>query len=136
MVEDLIIEYIREYKKYRTAADDYDDESPAGLSYKIKLLTQAHVYMGRVSAFKDGEYKRIYNQRKRLYAETKRDAPKGDKTNAAELAVLDLRDREANAYESMHLWRNEFASLTEHLHELRLRLRVDLNTYIGGGHDV
>ena len=130
-----IIQYIREYKMYREQAEDCDD-SPAGLIRKVQLLTQAHVLMGRVSAFKDGEYKRIYSERKRVYAETKRDAAKGDKTNAAELATLDLRDKEAEAYEKMQLWRNEFASLTEYLHELRLRLRVDLNTYIGGGSDV
>lgn len=133
--EEQIIQYAKEIKILRNTADEYDDSSPGGLVCKIQLLTQAHVLMGRVSAFKDGEYKRIYSLRKRVYAETKRDAARGDKTNAAELAVLEHRDLEAEAYEKMHLWRNEFASLTEHLHELRLRLRVDLNTHIGGGQD-
>ena len=135
-MEDRSAEYIKDIKRFRAVADQYDDDSPGGLVTKIQLLTKAHMLMGRVSAYKDGEYKRIYNFRKRVYAEAKRDALKGDKTNAAELAVLDLRVLEAEAYESMHLWRNEFASMTEHLHELRLRLRVDLNTYIGGGPDV
>lgn len=136
MEDQSITEYKKEIKQYREIANEYDEDSPGGLVKKIQYLTKVHMLMGRVSAHKDGEYKRIYNLRKRVYAEKKRDAPKGDKTNAAELAVLDLRVIEAEAYESMHLWRNEFASMTEHLHELRLRLRVDLNTYIGGGPDV
>ncbi|MBD7967720.1 hypothetical protein [Paenibacillus gallinarum] len=135
-MEDQTAAYIKEIKQYRAIAKEYDDDNPGGIVKKIQYLTKAHMLMGRVSAHKDGDYKRIYNLRKRVYAEAKRDALKGDKTNAAELAVLNLRVVEAEAYESMHLWRNEFASMTEHLHELRLRLRVDLNTYIGGGPDV
>ncbi|MCY9513276.1 hypothetical protein [Paenibacillus apiarius] len=100
---------------------------------RITLLTQAHTLMGRVSAFKDGEYKRIYVLRKNTYTAVKAAAERGDKKMQAELAVMDLRENEAEAYEAMHLWRNEFASLTEHLHELRLRLRVDLNIGSGGG---
>ncbi|MDZ7543739.1 hypothetical protein GNF83_21760, partial [Clostridium perfringens] len=100
---------------------------------RITLLTQAHTLMGRVSAHMDGQYKRKYAERKNTFTAVKAAAGKGDKTAHAELATMDLREQEAEAYERMQLWRNEFASLTEHLHELRLRLRIDINIAVGGG---
>ena len=100
---------------------------------QITLLTQAHTLMGRVSAFMDGQYKRKYAERKNTFAAVKAAADRGDKTNQAELATMDLREQEADAYERMQLWRNEFSSLTQHLNELRLKLRVDLHVSAGGG---
>lgn len=132
-MKDQIQVYIAEIRRLRREANQYDDESPGGLMHRITLLTQAHTLMGRVSAFKNGEYKRVYTQRKNTYTAVKAAAGRGDKTTQAEMAVMDLRVQEAEAYESMHFWRNEFASLTEHLHELRLRLRIDLNIGTGGG---
>lgn len=122
-----IEQYIADINKYRAAATKYDDESPGSLVQKVKYLTQAYALMGRVSAYLDGNHKRIYVQRKRVYAEAKRDAKRGDKENTAELAVLDLREQEVEAYERMMLWRNEYKSLAEYLYEMRLRVRIDMN---------
>lgn len=130
---DQIQGYITEIKRLRNEANRYDDESPGGLMKRITILTQVLTLMGRVSAYMDGQYKRIHVQRQNTYTAVKAAAGRGDKTTQAELAVMELREKEAEAYEMMHLWRNEFASLTEHLHELRLRLRIDLNIGTGGG---
>ncbi|EJW14114.1 hypothetical protein M5X00_31720 [Paenibacillus alvei] len=132
-MKDQIPQYIQEIKRLRLEADEYDDESPGGLMQRITLLTQAHTLIGRVSAHMDGQYKRKYAERKNTFAAVKAAAGRGDKTTQAELATMELREQEAEAFERMHLWRNEFKSLTEQLHELRLRLRIDLNIGIGGG---
>ncbi|PZM62579.1 hypothetical protein DOE73_26340 [Paenibacillus dendritiformis] len=132
-MKDQIKQYINEIKVLRQEADRYDADSPAGLMERITLLTKAHVLMGRVSAYMDGQYKRRHVQRQNTYTAVKAAAGRGDKVTQAELAVMELREQEAEAYELMHLWRNEFTSLTEHLHELRLRLRIDLNIGTGGG---
>ncbi|QHZ50676.1 hypothetical protein [Paenibacillus larvae] len=125
-----VTQYIHDIKAYRQQAEQFDDDSPGGLIRKIQLLTQAHTLMGRVSAYMDGQYKRIYASRKNTFAAVKAANTK-DKITTAELAIMELREQEAEAYEKMQFWRNEFTSLTEHLHELRLRLRIDLN--MGGG---
>lgn len=127
-----IKQYLSEIHRYRAEADNYKDESPGSMRRRLQKLTQARELMGRVSAYMEGEYRRKYAERKRVYAETKRDAPKGDKENTAELAVLDLRDQEAEAYQRMQLWKNEFSSLTEQLYELRLAIRIELSTMNGG----
>lgn len=126
-------QYIREIKLIRKKLEQHTDDSPGTLMRRVQLLTQLLEYMGRVSAHMDGEYKRTEAKRKNTYAEVKRTAKRGDKENDAEFAIRELRIQEAEAYEHMHLWRNELSSVTEHLHELRLRLRIDLNAMSGGG---
>lgn len=126
-----IAQYITDIKRFRNEADQFDCESPGGLMQRITILTQAHMLIGRVSAFMDGEYKRVKAKRENTFLLVKSQTQRGDKTTVAGLAIMELREQEAEAYERMHLWRNEFSSLTEHLHEMRLRLRIDFN--IGGG---
>lgn len=99
---------------------------------KIRLLTAAHMLMGRVSAVRDGEYARIYAARKNAYAKARKEAPRGEKETAGDLAIENLRMLEADALEEKMMWKNEFSSLREYIYELRLRVRVDMNT-LGGG---
>ncbi|AIW41811.1 hypothetical protein [Paenibacillus polymyxa] len=126
-----IKQYIHDIQRLRDTAESFTDDSPGALVRKVELLTQAHTLMGRVSAYMSGRHMQTYNLRKRVYAETMRDTTERNKKVAAELAVLEIRDTEAEDFERMHLWKNEFKSLAEHLYELRLRLRVDM--HIGGG---
>ncbi|MGG1651353.1 hypothetical protein [Paenibacillus sp. NRS-1780] len=125
--------YIQEIQKYRDTAEGIPTDSPGALIQKVELLTKAHTLMGRVAAYMDGRYRQTYSHRKRVYAETLRDTTKRNKQNAAELAVLNIRDQEAKDQERMVLWKNEFRSIAEQLYELRLRLRVDM--HIGGGQE-
>ncbi|SPY16940.1 Uncharacterised protein [Paenibacillus polymyxa] len=124
-------QYIQDIQELRDTVESFTNDSPGALIRKIELLTQAHTLMGRVSAYMNGRYMQTYNLRKRVHAETMRNTKRGNKQNAADLAVLDIRDREAEDLERMTLWKNEFKSVSEHLYELRLRLRVDM--HIGGG---
>ncbi len=129
----VIEQYIRDIKVYRKQVEDYTDDSPGALRMRLKLLTQCHELMGRVSAHMDGEYERAKVLRINTYAEAKRDAERGDKVNAAELAVMELRKAEVAALERSRLWKNEFKALTEHLYEIRLAIRMELNILAAGG---
>ncbi|MEC0234040.1 hypothetical protein P4H71_06810 [Paenibacillus kribbensis] len=128
-----IKQYIRDIQRYRDTAEGIPLDSPGALIHRVELLTKAHTLMGRVAAYMDGRYRQTYSRRKRVYAETLRDTTERNKQNAAELAVLNIRDEEAKDQERMVLWKNEFRSIAEQLYELRLRLRVDM--HIGGGQE-
>jgi hypothetical protein len=91
---------------------------------KIDLLARCLVYIGRVSSFLDGEYKRVYAQRKHEYAMAEINA-KPPRQAHAELAVRELRLLESQAYEDMKRWRNAFESTQEEIHALKLRMRID-----------
>lgn len=125
-------QYITDIKILRARADQYDGNAPGADMAKINLLTQAHTLMGRVAAIRTGDYKRIYSQRKAEFARAKKAAPRGDKENAAELAIEELRMLEAYALEEKEMWNNEFESLRQVIFELRLRVRRDMHT-LGGG---
>lgn len=93
---------------------------------KIELLAECLLYIGRVSSALDGEYKRIYAQRKYEYALAEVNSPPPRQAHA-EIAVKDLREREAEAYQSMQRWRNALNSTTEELHSLKLKMRIDFH---------
>lgn len=84
------------------------------------------MHIGRVSSALDGEYKRIYAQRKYEYAVAEVNSPPPRQANA-EIAVRELRQEEAKAYENMQRWRNALTSTTEELHSLKLKMRIDFH---------
>ncbi|MEK4452856.1 hypothetical protein [Paenibacillus sp. FSL L8-0506] len=127
-----IKQYIKDIRKLRAQADAYDDNAPGAIMEKIRLLTAAHMLIGRVSAVRDGEHARIYAARKIAYAKARKEAKRGEKEIAGDLAIEDLRMVEATSLEEKMMWKNEFSSLREYIYELRLRVRVDMNT-LGGG---
>ncbi|MEK4355152.1 hypothetical protein MKX41_30655 [Paenibacillus sp. FSL R5-0475] len=127
-----IDQYIIDIKKFRAQADEYNADAPGAILEKIRLLTAAHMLMGRVSAVRDGEYLRIYAARKAAYAKARKSAGRGDKESAGELAIEEFRMLEADAMQEKMMWKNEFTSLREYIYELRLRVRHDMNT-LGGG---
>ncbi|MFD1777052.1 hypothetical protein [Paenibacillus rhizophilus] len=124
--------YIQQIKTLRAEADLLEEDAPGAVMRKINLLTHAHMLMGRVSAHMDGDYAKVYAYRKIKYAQAQAEAKKGQKGYAGELAVADLRMAEAQAQALKTFWNNEFRSLREYIYELRLRVRVDMNT-LGGG---
>lgn len=125
-------QYIKDIKRLRARAEQYSESDPGGLIAKINLLTDAHMLIGRVSAVRDGEYERIYAARKVAYAKAKRDAPRGQKEYAGDIKTADLRFAEALAKQEKSMWANEFQSIREKIHELRLRSKVDISTFGGG----
>lgn len=116
--------HITEITRLRRAADQLPDDVPQSLMEKIELLAKCMVYIGRLSSHLDGEYKRIYALRKQTYAKAYIEATRSKEAHA-ELAIVELRQLEAQAYEDMRRWRNALDSLTEEIHALKLKMRID-----------
>ncbi|GJM84078.1 hypothetical protein HMSSN139_65740 [Paenibacillus sp. HMSSN-139] len=116
--------YIEQIVKLRQEADALPDDNPGALMQKINLLSTCVMYIGRVSSQVDGDYKRHYADRKLQYALAYRNA-KTSKAAEAEIAVAEMRQKEADLYQDMMRWRNALLSTTEELHALKLKLRVD-----------
>lgn len=119
-----IDQHIFEITRLRKEADKYPEDNPGGLMRKIDLLAKCLVYIGRVSSYLDGEYKRIYAQRKYEQALAHTRATK-HREASSEIAVRDLRIKEADAYENMQRWRNAFTSTNEEIHALKLKMRIN-----------
>lgn len=127
--------HIKEITRLRWEADNLPDDLTHVVMEKVSLLAQCLVYIGRLSSYLDGEYKRIYAERKRVYAQAYVSA-KGSKQAFAELAVVDHRKSEAEAYEMMHRWRNAFDSTREEIHALKMKMRIDFADGTAGDSDV
>lgn len=124
-------QHLKEISRLRREADSLPEDNPAGLIRKIELLAKCMVYVGRVSSALDGEYKRVYAERKRRYAEAYISAQRSKEAHA-ELAVVELREKEAQAYEDSRRWRNALDSLTEEIHALKLKMRIDFAAEVTG----
>lgn len=116
--------YIEQIVRLRMEADELQDDNPGALMNKIHLLSTCVMYIGRVSSHVDGEYKRHYAARKYEYALAYQRAS-GGKQAAAEIAIHDMRLKEADLYQDMMRWRNALISTTEELHALKLKMRID-----------
>lgn len=116
--------HLKEITRLRREADRLPDDNPAGLLQKIDLLAKCLTYIGRLSSYLDGEYKRIYAKRKHEQAIAEVHSKPPRQANA-EIAIAPLRLEEAKAYEMMQRWRNAFASTQEEVHALKLRMRID-----------
>jgi hypothetical protein len=123
---ELFAEHLKIITTYRNNADQLPEDNPQALMQKIQWLAKAITHIGRVSSILDGEYKRVYAERHRAYAEAEINSPPPRKAHA-ELAVTELRKQEAEAYEQMQRWRNALDSTIEELHSLKLRLRIDFH---------
>lgn|SRR5690625_983691 len=124
--------HMKEITRLRHEADQHAEDNPGGLMQKIDLLAKCLVFVGRVSSHLDGYYKQVYNERKRVHAQAYIDSP-SPKQAHAELAVVELRELEAQAYEDMRRWRNALDGLTEEIHALKLKMRIN---FADGGSDV
>jgi hypothetical protein len=67
----------------------------------------------------------IYATRKRVHAEAYIHATKS-KAAVAELAIVDWRKKEAEAYGSMKRWNNAFDSTKEEINALKYKVRIDI----------
>lgn len=123
--------HIREIIKLRREADSLPEDNPQGLMEKIFLLAKCLTFVGRLSSFHDGEYKRIYARRKFEQAQAEIEAKPPRQANA-EIAIRPLRELESQAYEDMNRWRNAFASTQEEIHALKLKMKID---FADGGAD-
>jgi hypothetical protein len=117
-------QYIADIDGFKELASELPEDNPAALLKKIELFSKCLVLVGEVSAEYDRLYKRIHVKRDMEYAKAYIDA-KAPKKERAELATEDIRKAEAEYYGLMQRYRNEFDSMTETIHYLKLRMKVD-----------
>lgn len=119
----VIEKYLSEVIAIQKELENYKEDNPSDLISKINAMTQMNVYIGKISSIIDGEYKRIYANRKLQQAIAEVNAPSPKKANA-EIEIAPLRSQESDAYEQMMRWRNAFTSTTEQINGLKLLLRM------------
>ncbi|WP_052476317.1 hypothetical protein [Cohnella kolymensis] len=117
-------QYISEIDRYKELAVELQEDNPAALLRKIEILTKCLVLIGDLSSECDRLYKRMHVHRDTEYAKAYIKADRPKKENA-ELAITKIRQMEAESYGRMQKWRNEFDSMTETLHGLRLKMKVN-----------
>ncbi|MNW38778.1 hypothetical protein D3C74_158540 [compost metagenome] len=104
-------------------ADECTHEYPATLARKIEVLSEIQIILGRKAADAVREYKRIYAERKRVYAEAYLASGK-DKAQRAELAIVELRLQEADAEADKVRWDNAVKSNEQVINSLKYSLKV------------
>lgn len=122
MKKDWTDDYLQELIKYNKALKQVPDESRV---QRIELLSKQLVLIGKLAAEFSERYKLIYAARKRLHAEAYIKAEK-NKTAEAELAVVFLREEEAEAYGNMKRWSNAFDSTKEEINALKYKVKIDI----------
>lgn len=114
--------YIRDLKVIQKEIEFTSEENYQTL---IHLLSKRLVLVGKISASLSGDYKRIYARRKQMHAQAYINAQK-NKAAEAELAVVEIREQEAQAYEDMKRWNNAFDSTKEEINALKYKLKVSI----------
>lgn len=122
MTEEQLEEYVKELKIIQKEIEYTVEEDYRTL---IHLLSKRLVLVGKISASLSGDYKRIYARRKQMHAQAYVDATKS-KTAMAELAVVEIREQEAQAYEDMKRWNNAFDSTKEEINALKYKVKVNI----------
>lgn len=113
--------YLKDIAGYKELTEELPEDVPAALLKKIELLSKCLILVGEVSAEYDRLYKRIHVKRDMDYAQSYIDAQRPKKENA-ELATREIREMEADAYGASMKYRNEFVSMKESIHALKMKL--------------
>ena len=92
---------------------------------RIEILSKQLVLIGKLAAEFSERYKKIYATRKRVHAEAYIKAAR-NKAAEAELAVIDIREEEAEAYGDMKRWSNAFDSTKEEINALKYKVKIDI----------
>lgn len=113
--------YLKDIADLKELMEELPEDSAAPLLKKIELLSKCLVLVGEVSAEYDRLYKRIHVQRDMDYAKAYilSERPKKE---VAELATQGIREMEADAYGTSMKYRNEFVSMKETIHALKMKL--------------
>ena len=114
--------HLQEIIKYQKMLDEVPEENKVR---RIELLSKQLVFIGRLASAFSEEYKRIYATRKRMHAEAYIAAER-NKAAEAELAVADIREKEAEAYGNYKRWTNAFESTKEEINALKYKVKVDI----------
>lgn len=115
-------EYVQDLKKYNKALNQTPLESRV---QRIEIISKQLVLIGKLAAEFSKLYKITYATRKRAHAEAYISATK-NKAAEAELAVIDIRLEEAEAYGDMKRWSNAFDSTKEEINALKYQVKIDI----------
>lgn len=115
-----IDKHLAEITSYQTMLEATDEDL---YQARLEILSEMNVFIGKVAAEMSGHYKKIYSHRKHMQALAHVQAIK-NKQAESELAVVDIRQMESQAYEDMLRWRNAFDSTKERINVLKMKLRI------------
>lgn len=121
-VKDWTEDYLVDLIKYNNQLKQVPEESRIQI---IEILSKQLVLIGKLAAEFSERYKKIYATRKRIHAEAYIKATK-NKAAEAELAVIDIRLEEAEAYGDMKRWQNAFDSTKEEINALKYKVKIDI----------
>lgn len=122
MRKDRIEEYVRDINILQTELEEIAEYDHIKILFNLQKQL---VFIGQVAGDMAELYKRIYADRHRVYWNAYQEA-KGNKKMAAEMAVIDLRQEEAEAYGSMKRWNNAFESTREHINVLKYKIKITI----------
>lgn len=122
MNQEKIDEHLNEILKYQQMINQLGDDMKI---QRIELLSKQLVFIGRLASVFSEQYKRVYATRKRVHAEAYISATK-NKAAQAELAIVDLREEEAEAYGNFKRWNNAFDSTKEEINALKYKVKIDI----------
>ncbi|GEM04515.1 hypothetical protein HMI01_15030 [Halolactibacillus miurensis] len=117
-----IDENLEEVKNYHKQIMKLSEEDKVD---KIYLLSKQLVFIGRLAAIFSEIHRNIYVERKRIY-NTEYLKAKQSKAVHAELAIIDIRQREADAYNNYKRWNTAFITTREEINALKYKVRIDL----------
>ncbi|SDK47508.1 hypothetical protein [Sediminibacillus albus] len=119
--KDWIDEYVKEVIKYHKIIKRVPEESKVQL---IDLKSKQLVFIGKLAGEFAEQYKTIYAARKQAFAEAYLAADKY-KDAKAELAVVELRKAEAQAFGNWKRWQNALDTTREEINAIKYKVRLD-----------
>ncbi|KAB8126945.1 hypothetical protein F9U64_19070 [Gracilibacillus oryzae] len=128
-MEQKVDENLMEIKRYQQKINRLPNEEKVS---RIYLLAKQLVFIGRLASIFGEEYKQIYAYRKRVYNETYLTAAK-HRSATAELAVVDIRQQEAEAFGNFKRWSNAFTRTREEINALKYKVKIDIQD--GSSHE-
>jgi hypothetical protein len=114
--------HLKEIGHYQKLIEELHEDD---LVEKVALLSEMLVLIGKVAAELSREHKMIYARRKQVHAEAYIKATR-NKAAEAEIAVVEIRQQEAEAYGDKERWGNAFDSTKEKINALKYKIRVSV----------
>lgn len=92
---------------------------------KIYLLSKQLVFIGRLAAIFSELHRNTYVERKRVY-NTEYLKAKQSKSVHAELAIINIREKEAEYYNNYKRWNTAFITTQEEINALKYKVKIDM----------
>lgn len=134
MDEQQINEHIQEITRYQKMLNNLPKENKRK---RIELLSEQLVFIGKLAGEFSEVYKMTYAARKQVQYEAEIEAAerklKGGKEAHGEMAAVEWRKKEAEAYGNMKRWGNAFVSNDNLIQALKFDIKIDMNNSTNTG---